>query len=234
MAGAARILVIRPLRHSRPLRRLVSFFAAVVSSIARRSEEFAFRLRRRADVVRAALLWPDEKDRRRQELYARKAVQEFTALDENVEAGLTMLEEILLLRHPLPSGARLLVLGCGPGRECVALARLGFEVTGVDREEGMLVRARELAKRNGVAIRFMPGEATAFEFPGQTFDAVVVFSGLYGSRSCDVRGRTWVLAGACSSPSFRTTCVPALPRLHRARLCFRPSTGRTNTETAIS
>jgi SAM-dependent methyltransferase len=141
-------------------------------------ERAAARLRRPLDVLRAALLSTREKDEDRERLYARSAIQEFTALDENVRSGLTLLEEVLLARHPIPPG-KALVLGCGPGRECLVLARRGFTVTGLDREPGMLERARALAAEAGLPVRYVAGEASAFELPGESFDLVIVFSGLY-------------------------------------------------------
>jgi SAM-dependent methyltransferase len=72
-----------------------------------------------------------------------------------------------------------LVLGCGPGRESVELARRGFVVTGVDRDAGMLDSARVLAASEDLPVLFVEGDATAFALSGERFDAVVVFSGLY-------------------------------------------------------
>jgi SAM-dependent methyltransferase len=121
---------------------------------------------------------PPEKDADRSGLYQSKAVQQFTGLDENLDAGLTLIEEVLLNRHQQPPG-KALVLGCGPGRECAALARRGFEVTGLDREPGMLEMARALMTREDVDARFVVGEADGFDLPGEVFSTVFVFSGLY-------------------------------------------------------
>ena len=44
----------------------------------------------------------------------------------------------------IPAGGRILDLGCGPGRDARAFARLGFDVTGVDGSAAMV----ELARRN--------------------------------------------------------------------------------------
>ena len=128
-------------------------------------------------MLRAALLATEEKDSERTRLYRKKAIQDFTALEENVRSGLTLLEEVLLARHPLQG--KVLVLGCGPGRECLVLARRGCAVTGLDREPGMLARARELARAAGLEIRYVEGEAMDFRVDGGPFEAVVIFSGLY-------------------------------------------------------
>jgi len=179
--GAARVLVLRPLRATFGAR---SWVRACLRSCLRGAsgalrlvERAAVRLRRPLDVLRAALLSSSEKDQDRLQLYRRKAIQELTALEENVRSGLTLLEEVLLARHPLTHG-KVLVLGCGPGRECLALARRGLQVTGLEREPGMRARAEELARAAGLAIRYVGGEADDFRVEGGPFEAVLIFSGL--------------------------------------------------------
>jgi SAM-dependent methyltransferase len=181
LVGCARVFVLRPLRGTfgRP-----SLVRASLRGLLRLSsgallylERAALRARRPLDVLRAALLATEEKDSERTRLYREKAIQDFTALEENVRSGLTLLEEVLLARHPLQG--KVLVLGCGPGRECLVLARRGCAVTGLDREPGMLARARELARAAGLEIRYVEGEAMDFRVDGGPFEAVVIFSGLY-------------------------------------------------------
>jgi len=180
-AVAARVLVVEPLRRTYAGRSLVRASLGAVlrvgSGVLLRLERIGRRARRPLDVARAALLTTREKDDDRRGLYARRVVQRFTSLDENLVAGLTPIEETLLSRHPLGTG-RVLVLGCGPGRESVALAERGHEVTGLDREEGMLADARSFAARRGVEVRFVVGDALEFQVDGAPFDAVVIFSGL--------------------------------------------------------
>lgn len=182
LVAILRALVLRPLRATFGrrswLRAGLRGGLRLASACSLGFERAALRARRPIDVLRAALLSTEEKDADRSRLYARKAIQEFTSLEENVRSGLTLLEEVLLARHPIPPG-KALVLGCGPGRECLVLARRGFEVTGLDREEGMLERARELAREAGLSLRFLQAEAVDFAVPGGPFDLVVIFSGLY-------------------------------------------------------
>ncbi|MGV9355426.1 class I SAM-dependent methyltransferase [Streptomyces misionensis] len=75
----------------------------------------------------------------------------------------------LLERHTAP-GRRLLDLGCGTGKSALELARLGFEVTGVDLSPEML----EVARRKDGADRvdFVTADMRALPDLG-TFDAVV-------------------------------------------------------------
>ncbi len=181
-AFLARHLLVGPLRRSyggpSVARALLRGLLRVASGSLLALERTARRLRAPLDVARAALLSACEKDRGRRALYRRRTVQGFTSLEENVDAGLTLIEEVCLTRHGLAPG-RALVLGCGPGRECLALARRGFTVTGIDREEGMLARARELAREARLAIDYFQQEVLDFRVEGAPFDYVVIFSGLY-------------------------------------------------------
>ncbi len=73
---------------------------------------------------------------------------EYTAARTQAEVG--YLAEVLRQHAP---GRRVLDLGCGTGRHAVGLARLGFEVTGVDVSEYALGRARLAAAEAGVTVR---------------------------------------------------------------------------------
>jgi SAM-dependent methyltransferase len=57
---------------------------------------------------------------------------------------------------------RVLDLCCGPGRHAVALARRGHRVTGVDRTERYLERARQRAEEAGVEVDFVRGDMQTF------------------------------------------------------------------------
>jgi ubiquinone biosynthesis O-methyltransferase len=71
-------------------------------------------------------------------------------------------------------GLKVLDLGCGGGQNCVALARLGAEVTGVDISDAQLEFARELAAQQAMTVRFLQGDVECFddEVDGQ-FDLIL-------------------------------------------------------------
>ncbi len=54
----------------------------------------------------------------------------------------------------LTSG-RVLDLGTGPGTQAIALAKLGFQVTGADVSPSAVRKARERASREGIAVEFI-------------------------------------------------------------------------------
>jgi SAM-dependent methyltransferase len=71
----------------------------------------------------------------------------------------------------LAAGARILDVGCGPGRHAHALGRRGFEVVGVDISERFIQLAREAAPA-GAAVTFARFDARSLRFESE-FDAVI-------------------------------------------------------------
>lgn len=67
---------------------------------------------------------------------------------------------------------RLLDVGCGGGLLAEEFARLGCDVTGLDRSLPTLAAAKAHAARSGLSIRYLEGSADALPFPEASFDAV--------------------------------------------------------------
>jgi SAM-dependent methyltransferase len=77
-----------------------------------------------------------------------------------------------------PEGARVLEVGCGPGRLSIQLARQhGLEMTGLDLDPAMIARARantdRAGNRGGRRPSFLVGDVAALAFPDRSFDLVV-------------------------------------------------------------
>jgi ubiquinone/menaquinone biosynthesis C-methylase UbiE len=72
----------------------------------------------------------------------------------------------------LKRGARLLDVGCGPGRHAVAFAEAGLAVTGVDISGRFLEIAARMARDAGVKASFFECDARQMPFENE-FDAVV-------------------------------------------------------------
>ena len=72
----------------------------------------------------------------------------------------------------LARGARVLDVGCGPGRHAVALARRGAEVVGIDISDDFVALATEAAGAEDLACTFVHGDARAMAYEGE-FDAVI-------------------------------------------------------------
>ena len=66
---------------------------------------------------------------------------------------------------------RALDLGCGPGRNAIHLAALGFEVDAVDVSPAAVAWGRDRARAAGVDVRFHRADAVTAELPG-SYDLV--------------------------------------------------------------
>jgi len=76
-----------------------------------------------------------------------------------------------MLRSLLVPGLRVLELGCGEGRDSVFFASCGCDVTAVDVSAAGLRKAERLARRAGVEVRWVHGDAARYLPKGQ-FDFV--------------------------------------------------------------
>ncbi len=109
--------------------------------------------------------------------YKRKCViNRFTSLDFNLTD-----EEKAILENHIKKPGKFLVLGCGGGRESIALARLGFEVTGVDFVQEMINCAQQNASQANLSLSFEAADITKLRFPDASFDYASLLYGIYGT-----------------------------------------------------
>lgn len=73
----------------------------------------------------------------------------------------------------LPSGAKILDAGCGEGRNAVALAKKGYQVTAADFSQVALGRAQKLAADSGASVTFKTVDLDLFIPELHIFDAIV-------------------------------------------------------------
>lgn len=67
-------------------------------------------------------------------------------------------------------------VGCGYGRDCIYLARTGFDVVGIDVSAEALRLARDWANSDGLKIDFMHMDITDNSFEDSRFDTVIMFN----------------------------------------------------------
>lgn len=80
--------------------------------------------------------------------------------------------DFLLAQGGITAGARVLDIGCGPGRHAIELARRGYPVVGIDPSPAMIAAARRRAAQAGVAPEFI--EVAGEDFTaGELFDAAL-------------------------------------------------------------
>ncbi|MDE2845852.1 MAG: class I SAM-dependent methyltransferase [Gemmatimonadota bacterium] len=70
-----------------------------------------------------------------------------------------------------PVSSRLLDIGCATGRLCFALARQGYDVTGIDVAEKQIEQARRTAKAERVDVTFLQYEMPLLPFADASFAA---------------------------------------------------------------
>src|SRR5215471_10046403 len=77
----------------------------------------------------------------------------------------------------IPAGCQLLDVACGSGQLALLAARDGINVTGVDIAPNLVQRAQARADAEGLAARFMEGDAEALPFEDASFDVVTSLIG---------------------------------------------------------
>ena len=85
----------------------------------------------------------------------------------------TVRAQAAALTAGLPEDARVLEVAPGPGYLAVEMARLGFDVTGVDLSATFVQLATDAARRAGVEARFLRADAADLPLPDASVDLVV-------------------------------------------------------------
>ena len=137
------------------------------------------------------------------------------------------------------AGSRVLELACGTGQVSLALARAGFDVTGLDLSPLMLEHARrkvdDLEPASRDRVRFLEGDMASFEL-GSAFDAIFIpfrsFQFLLtpeSQRACLERVRRHLRPGGTFAAQLfdplLDLCVPDV-RSERVDERVDPATGR--------
>lgn len=107
------------------------------------------------------------------------ALVEPVLFDETRNAGTHADVDGVIALTGVEPGARVLDLGCGPGRASLELARRGYRVTGVDRTALYLERGRRASAASGLAVEWVQGDMRSFVRPG-AFDMVTSLFTTFG------------------------------------------------------
>ncbi|MEN8008008.1 MAG: methyltransferase domain-containing protein [Candidatus Krumholzibacteriota bacterium] len=137
----------------------------------------------------------------------------------------------------IPEGARVLDLGVGQGRNAFPLARLGYQVTGIDTSQVSVDTVNRLAKEEKLPVEAILQDFMNFE-PDRSFDVVLCFGlmqmlDLQGCASLIERLHHWTRPGGVlfltawhiDDPSFDTCCKDWERRSGRT---FRSADGEMN------
>ncbi|UTF55923.1 class I SAM-dependent methyltransferase [Natronosalvus rutilus] len=85
------------------------------------------------------------------------------------ELGFYDVEERLVKRYFQPRSARVLDVACGAGRTTKPLAKMGYDVVGIDISEEMISKANLLFPE----LDFRVGDAADLPFPDESFDFIL-------------------------------------------------------------
>ena len=124
------------------------------------------------------IMKPDDLVEFSRQSYASPGDVESWSEDTLVDSGLNA-EEHDLLERISPNKGNLLLLGVGGGREAIPMAKMGFQVTGVDYIPAMVERAKENAIQRGVEIKGMVQEISQLDVPQAAFDVVWISKFMY-------------------------------------------------------
>jgi 2-polyprenyl-6-hydroxyphenyl methylase/3-demethylubiquinone-9 3-methyltransferase len=81
-------------------------------------------------------------------------------------------KKLLAGMHILANGKQALEVGCGGGFLCEEIARMGFDVTGIDPSKASIKTAENHANACGLDIRYEVGSGEALPYDDCTFDIV--------------------------------------------------------------
>ena len=95
--------------------------------------------------------------------------EELDIRKEELKNGIREEELAFVGKYPLDS--RLLDVGCASGRLCFALARKGYDVTGVDVASKQIEQAKLTAEAERVKVTFQQYEMPTLPFPDASFAA---------------------------------------------------------------
>ena len=115
--------------------------------------------------------------------YAHRAYYEDLLIQRQHRCAETTKRELNFLEHAFSAQAtrpikKVLDVACGSGRHAFGLAKLGYECTGLDYTPERIQIAKERAKREGVSVKLLQGDATRLDYEDE-FDAVLALYVLF-------------------------------------------------------
>ncbi|MDW3191858.1 MAG: class I SAM-dependent methyltransferase [Cytophagales bacterium] len=132
-----------------------------------------------SESLSVAVLRPDDLVSFNERIYNDQKVVDSWISEDVVLRGLYDFEEYLLNTVPFSKG-EVLVLGVGGGREAIALAKRGYQVTGIDFIPEMVEGAKKNAEKFGVRLKAFTADISALNFKNcEEYDLVWLSTSLY-------------------------------------------------------
>lgn len=117
--------------------------------------------------------------------------------------------------------ALILDIGCGTGRHSLELARRGYAITGIDLSPSMIGKAKAMAQKENLKIKFQVRDARDFDFR-ESFDiAIMLCEGAFPLMETDEMNFS-ILVNACKSIKpggklIQTTLNGLFPLFHSVK-----------------
>jgi SAM-dependent methyltransferase len=140
--------------------------------------------------------------------------QGYNSREADLDAGLMLWEKELIRRFVAP-GATVLVIGCGSGRDLIALAERGCRVTGIEPASSALDVARRVLRERQISATLIEGVFEDVQ-PWGAFD-VVTFSCYCYSLIPESRRRIAMLRQAAAHLTTGGHILISYPSLRRTR-----------------
>jgi SAM-dependent methyltransferase len=144
--------------------------------------------------------------------------------------------DFLLDLLDLEEGARVLDVGCGPGRHAVPLAESGLQVVGVDVSRRFLDIAAETARAAGVSMSLFEVDARGMPFDDEFDAAISICQGAFGVMGKDDALVLRRMAEATKRGGWVVVTVASAyfeARMDREEASFDPDTGIVHEKTTI-
>jgi ubiquinone/menaquinone biosynthesis C-methylase UbiE len=115
--------------------------------------------------------WVDEAEKQ----WDKRADSWYSSSEEMWESG-SRKEILPFFKRHVTSGVNICDLGCGDGYASSKLAKMGYQVTGVDVSEQMIRKAKDRA--NGTSAHFLKADISEVPVEAASFEAVMAINSL--------------------------------------------------------
>lgn len=122
------------------------------------------------------MIWPMDEEKEYYSLNLR-VFRKLAPFYDFIATPISNVREQVVNLASAKAGARVLDVATGTGKQAVAFARRGYDVTGIDISDDMLEIARKKNKRPN--LKFMHADATALPFEKNEFDISAVSFALH-------------------------------------------------------
>ena len=176
----------------------MTFLGSLIHLVARGFERVGYVFVRLGSLLRRhlpAVFTPAQLQALLEEYYTTSYYQENSLTDEylleTAYLELERWEADVACRYGIDSGT-LLVLGCGHGREAIALAERKVNVVGLERHRGVLAVAQKRAAQAKVRVNLLQADFLALPHAPHSFDFAFLSGTMYSAIPGLTRRQVWL------------------------------------------